>query len=124
MKATIEYIAAIEEIAEATKSGKIKWGRNRPDSFKYKTMNDDLEDMILNFNRFENDYLLTLEKRDFESTEVILNLDTSTTDEELRTVLQELYETIEYHIDLRNLDHLNAFVSLIKSPTSSDQLFN
>ncbi|MBO6794496.1 MAG: hypothetical protein JJ895_11340 [Balneolaceae bacterium] len=123
MKATIEYIAAIEEIAEATKSGKIKWVRNRPDSFKYKTMNDDLEDMILNFNRFENDYLLTLEKKDFESTEVILNLDTSTTDAELRSVLLELYETIEYHIDLRNLDHLNAFVSLIKSPNKTDQLF-
>jgi len=40
MKATIQYISALEELMTATKSGKINWIRNRPESFKYKIMNE------------------------------------------------------------------------------------
>ena len=76
MKATIQYISALEELMTATKSGKINWIRNRPESFKYKIMNEDLEDLLISITKLDDDYILTLEKKDFESTQIILNLDT------------------------------------------------
>jgi len=115
MKATLEYVTALDEIKEATTDGKIKWIRNRPGSFKFKTMNEDLEDLIINFTKIENDYLFSLEKRDFESTQVLLNIDTSSTDSHLVEVLSELYQAVEYRVDLNNLESLNQFVDLIKS---------
>lgn len=106
MKATIQYISALEELMTATKSGKINWIRNRPESFKYKIMNEDLEDLLISITKLDDDYILTLEKKDFESTQIILNLDTTTTDLDLRDNLSELFETIEYHVDLNNLEAL------------------
>ena len=124
MKATIQYNAALEEIQRATQEGKIKWIRNRPESFKYKTMNDDLEDLILTIQRVGEEYYLSLVKKDFESTEVLLNIDTSETEPDLKIVLEELYNLIEYHVDLQNLDGLNQFIDIINHEKTRKNLFD
>ncbi|MGB0347726.1 MAG: hypothetical protein ACPGGA_09590 [Balneolaceae bacterium] len=124
MKATIQYISALEELMTATKSGKINWIRNRPESFKYKIMNEDLEDLLISITKLDDDYILTLEKKDFESTQIILNLDTTTTDLDLRDNLSELFETIEYHVDLNNLEGLNQFVKLVTNPDTRKSILD
>lgn len=123
MKAVLEYIQAINEIREATLSGKINWVRNRPDSFKFKTMNEDLEDLIIDFSQIGNNFLFSLVKKDFEGSEVLLNIDTSGNEAELNGILEELFETVEYHVDMKNLDSLNRFVNLIKSEKPNSILF-
>lgn len=124
MKATIQYISALEELMTATKSGKINWIRNRPESFKYKIMNEDLEDLLISITKLDDDYILTLEKKDFESTQIILNLDTTTTDLDLRDNLSELFEIIEYHVDLNNLEGLNQFVKLVTNPDTRKSILD
>ncbi len=115
MKAISQYISALEELKNATTSGKIDWIRDDPNTYSYKTMNEDLEDEIITFTRAEIDFKLTLDKKDFESTKSIMNLDTSSFDFELREYLADLFETIEYHVDLKNLEGLNNFVELVTS---------
>ncbi len=115
MKAINQYISALEELKNATTSGKIDWIRDDPNTYSYKTMNEDLEDEIITFTRAEIDFKLTLDKKDFESTKSIMNLDTSSFDFELREYLADLFETIEYHVDLKNLEGLNNFVELVTS---------
>lgn len=124
MKATIQYISALAELMTATKSGKINWIRNRPESFKYKIMNEDLEDLLISITKLDDDYILTLEKKDFESTQIILNLDTTTTDLDLRDNLSELFEIIEYHVDLNNLEGLNQFVKLVTNPDTRKSILD
>jgi len=124
MKATIQYTSAIEELKNATVAGKIKWVRNRPESFKYKTMNEDLEDLIVNFTKLETDFILTLEKKDFESTQVLMNLDTINSDSDLREALADLYGSIEFHVDLDNLQNLNKFIDLVKNDQHRNSLID
>lgn len=124
MKATIQYISALAELMTATKSGKINWIRNRPESFKYKIMNEDLEDLLISITKLDDDYILTLEKKDFESTQIILNIDTTTTDLDLRDNLSELFETIEFHVDLNNLEGLNQFVKLVTNPDTRKSILD
>ena len=124
MKATIQYISALEELITATKSGKINWIRNRPDSFKYKVLNEDLEDLIISFTKIDEDYILTLEKKDFESTQILLSLDTTTTDFELKDNLAEFFESIEYYVDLKNLEGLNQFVDIVKNNEKRESILD
>ena len=124
MKATIQYSAALEEIQQATREGKIKWVRNRPDSFKFKTLNDDLEDLILTFQKIENDYYLTLTKKDFENSEVLLNLDSNQLYIDLKDNLRELFDLVEYHVDLQNLEGLTKFLDVVNNSSSKKSLFD
>ena len=119
MKATIQYISALDELKEATTSNKIKWNRNGTECYNYKMINEDLEDLIIIFTKRDKDFTLTIEKKDFESTQQILNLDTTTTDSELRDTLSNLFDTVEYQVDINNLEGLNKFVDLVKN--SDDQ---
>ena len=107
MRATQEYINAIYEIQSATLDHKIKWVRNRPDSFKYIVMNEDLEDLILTFQRVETDisedFYLSLIKKNFETSEILLSIDTS---------------------NHENLSGLNDFIDIVKSGTSKTSMFD
>ncbi len=128
MRATQEYINAIYEIQSATLDQKVKWVRNRPDSFKYIVMNEDLEDLILTFQRVETDisedFYLSLIKKNFETSEILLSIDTSNHDKELKNALMELYSTIDYQVDLQNLSGLNDFIDIVKSGTSKTSMFD
>lgn len=124
MKATIQYHAALEEIQKATREGKINWIRNRPDSFKYKTMNEDLEDLILNLQKAGEEFYLSLVKKDFESSEVLLNIDTTESDPEIKDALRNLFDTVEYYVDLQSLEGLNQFIDLINNNENKDSLFD
>lgn len=128
MKAIDDYAAALYEIQAATLSEKILWKRTRPNSYTYKTVNGDLEDLILSLQKIENgskpEYLFSLVKKDFETSEVLLNIDTSTTDKSLRNSLEELYNFVEYHVDLKSLDGLKDFIDTIKNDTNSDSILD
>ena len=128
MKAIEDYTAALYEIQTATLSEKILWKRTRPNSYSYKTVNSDLEDLILSLQKIENgskpEYLFSLVKKDFESSEVLLNIDTSTTDTGLRSSLEELYNFVEYHVDIKSLDGLKDFIDTIKNDDKSDSILN
>jgi hypothetical protein len=124
MKATSQYISALEELKNATTSGKINWLRIGSDSYSYKTINDDLEDIIICFTRVDNDFILSLEKKDFESTNSIMNLDTSNTDQELLENLSELFDIVEYHVDLKNLEGLNEFVDLVNKGKTNQSILD
>lgn len=117
MKAINDYTAALFEIQEATITEKIIWKRNSLNSFVYKTVNKDLEDLILTLKRIdgssENHYMFSLIRKDFESSEVMINLDTSTTDKELQEPLEELYNFIAYHVDIKSLEGLKEFIRTI-----------
>ncbi len=128
MKAIDDYSAALYEIQAATISEKIKWKRNRPDSYTFKTVNGDLEDLILTLQRNEgnekSNYLFSLVKKDFETSEVLLNLDSTTTDKCLRDSLEELFNFVEYHVDMRSLDGLKDFIKTINSGNNDSDIFN
>jgi hypothetical protein len=128
MKAIDDYAAALYEVQAATLSEKILWKRTRPDAYTYKTVNSDLEDLILSLQKISNgsnpQYLFSLVKKDFESSEVLLNLDTSTTDSDLRNSLEELYNFVEYHVDMKSLDGLKDFIETIKSDDKSDSILD
>lgn len=124
MKATIHYNNALEEIQQATREGKIKWIRNRPDSFRFKILNEDLEDLILSFQKIEDEYYLSLTKKDFDSSEVLLSLDTNQTDSDLRLSLAELYELVEYQVDMDNLEGLKKFMNVVNGTSSRTSLFD
>lgn len=122
MKAIDNYSAALYEIQAATLKEKIIWKRIQPNSFSYKIVNHDLEDLILNFKKIEindkDEYLFSLTKRDFEDSEVLLNLDTSNTDPHLKDALEELYNFVEYHVDLKSLDGLRDFIDTVEKDSS------
>ena len=124
MKAIKDYSAALLEIQTATLSKKIIWERNQPDSYTYKTVNDDLEDLILTLQRVEiNDcfeYKLSLVKKNFESSNILLTLDTSTTDKNLKASIEELFNYVEYHVDLNSLEGLRSFIDSVKNGNDSN----
>lgn len=128
MKAIDDYAAALYEVQAATLSEKILWKRTRPDAYTYKTVNSDLEDLILSLQKISNgsspQYLFSLVKKDFESSEVLLNLDTSTTDKDLRNSLEELFNFVEYHVDMKSLDGLKDFIETIKNDDKSDSILD
>ena len=128
MKAIDDYTAALYEIQAATLSEKILWKRTRPNSYTYKTVNSDLEDLILSLQKIENgskpEYLFSLVKKDFENSEVLLNIDTSTTDMELRNSLEELYNFVEYHVDIKSLDGLKDFIDTINQDNKVNSILD
>ncbi len=128
MKAIKDYTAALYEIQSATLAEKIQWKRTRPDSYTYKTVNKDLEDLIINLQKIENgaapEYLLSLVKKDFETSEVLLNLDTSTNDTDLRESLEELFNFVEYHVDMKSLEGLKDFIEVIKTDDKSNNILD
>ena len=124
MKAIAEYTSTLQEIQSATRSGTIRWRRNGSDSFKYQIMNEDLEDLIVNLQKVDDDYYLSLIKKDFESSEVLLNLDTTNWADSLKEALSELYELVEYHVDLQNLEGLNKFIEIIDQEQQKPSLFD
>lgn len=128
MKAIDDYAAALYEVQAATLSEKILWKRTRPDAYTYKTVNGDLEDLILSLQKISDgsnpQYLFSLIKKDFESSEVLLNLDTSTTDKDLRNSLEELFNFVEYHVDMKSLDGLKDFIDTIKQDSPSNSILD
>lgn len=119
MKAIEHYEAALLEIRSATLCGKIIWKRTSPESYSYKLINADLEDLVLSLKKFQTngspDYLFSLVKKDFDGTEVLLNIDTSSSEKFLKNSLKELFECVEYHVDLRTLDSLKNFIDEVQS---------
>ena len=128
MKAIDDYNAALYEIQAATIAEKIIWKRISADTYHYKTMNDDLEDLILTIKKFSvkgsDEYLLSLVKKDFENSEVILNVDTSDSENHLKSSLEELYNSVEYHVDLRSLDGLKNFLKSVKNEKSNGSILD
>tara|TARA_R110000868_G_scaffold259361_2_gene517167 strand:+ start:36488 stop:36874 length:387 start_codon:yes stop_codon:yes gene_type:complete len=128
MKATQDYSAALYEIQAATLSDKIDWKQNKPDSYTFKTVNNDLEDLILTLQKIEGvgdpNFLFSLVKKDFDSSEVLLNLDSSTNDKGLRSSLEELYNFVEYHVDMKNLDGLKDFIDTIKGDNGNSNILD
>lgn len=126
MKAIDDYLVALQEIKAATLSEKIVWKRNSANSYTFKTVNHDLEDLILTIQKIESgnnfDYLFSLVKQDFDSSEILLSLDTSTNNVELRDELSDLYSFIEYHVDLQNLDGLKDFIDSVNSGDSNSSI--
>ena len=128
MKAVDNYEAALYEIQTATIAEKIIWKRTSPDSYSYKLVNADLEDLILSFKKFQvngsPDYLFSLMKKDFDGSEVLLNIDTSNTEKHLKNALKELYEFVEYHVDLKGLDSLNSFIDEVHSTKGDSNILD
>ncbi|HCD52398.1 MAG TPA: hypothetical protein DEQ34_08120 [Balneolaceae bacterium] len=126
MKATNEYVSTLFELKEATIAENIVWKRLNKDTYTYKVMNDDLEDLIITIKKISDKapghFVLSLVKKDFESSELLMNLDTTTTNEDLRDQLEELYEFIEYHVDLRSLDGLRSFIDVVNDPKTRTSL--
>lgn len=124
MRAKVQYNASLMQIKDATDSGKIKWVRNRPESFKYKTMNEDLEDLVIQITKLHDGFILTLEKKDFEGSEVLLNIDTATNDHQFTGILEELYTSIEYNVDMNNLESLNEFIELVNNENNRKSILD
>lgn len=128
MKAIDDYMAAIHEIKAATLAEKITWKRNKPNSYVFKTINHDLEDLILSLQRIEAkdgfEFMFGLVKKDFDSSEILLNLDTTTNDLDLKEVLCDLYSFVEYHVDIKNLDGLKGFLRSVVNGENEDTILD
>lgn len=119
MKAIDDYLIAVQDIKAATLGEKIVWKRSKPNCYTFKTINHDLEDLVLSLQRLDVDggfeYKFNLIKQDFDNSEILLSLDTSSTDIELKEILCDLYKFIEYHVDIKNLDGLRKFIDAVNS---------
>ncbi|GAB5409943.1 MAG: hypothetical protein BalsKO_23080 [Balneolaceae bacterium] len=119
MKAIDDYLAAVQDIKAATLAEKIVWKKNKPNCYVFKTINHDLEDLVLTLQRIDMnggyEYKFGLVKQDFDNIEILLSLDTSTNDVELKKTLCELYNFVEYHVDIKNLDGLREFIDDVNS---------
>ena len=54
MKATNEYVSTLFELKEATIAENIVWKRLNKDTYTYKVMNDDLEDLIITIKKISD----------------------------------------------------------------------
>lgn len=128
MKAIDDYTAALSEIQAATLADKMVWRCNRPGLYVHKTMNHELEDLVLTLEKIDSpagtNFQLHLIKKDFETSEVILSIDTSTSDDGLKDSLSDFYNFIEYHVDLKGLVGLKEFISIVNNGTKNDDFFD
>jgi|GEM_PF-1377036 len=128
MKAIDDYLAAVQDVKAATLTEKIVWIRNKPNNYIFKTINHDLEDLVLSLQRIDVDggfeYKFGLVKQDFDNIEILLALDTSTNDFELKETLTDLYNFVEYHVDIKNLDGLRDFIDAVNSGINNDTILD